>query len=425
MGDPLLQLAIILALASGAQVLAAATGLPQIVPLLIAGVVAGPAVLDLFNPDELFGDLLNPLVSLAVGVVLFDGSLQLRHRDLGSGLLRPVMRLVTIGLLVSWILIGVAVHFLLGVTWQMSALCGAILTLSGPTVVVPLLHHIKPAKRIGTVLEWEGILVDPIGAIAAVITFEAVLKGVDKVEGGFLATVFVGAACGIVGTIIALYLLRLKRIPMATRTTATLAIVLLSVAVADHILDDAGLVSAITVGVGIASRERLMSESEQREFGSFLAPLVGLIVGVLFVVLSARVSLDAIWALGLGAVGVLAILIFVQRPLAVGIATFRSVLSGRERGFAAGMMPRGIVVASTASAFQIQLSQAKIQDAEVLVPLCFLVIATTVTIYGLGGRSFAKALGVAGGDDSELGPAGATSAEGARLNAEAAAKGDE
>lgn len=418
MTDPLLQLAIILALATGAQFLAAMTGLPQIVPLLVAGVVAGPAILNLFNPDELFGDLLNPLVSLAVGVVLFDGALQLRHRDLASGLVRPVMRLVTLGLVLSWAIIAVAVHFLLGVTWQMSALCGAILTLSGPTVVAPLLHHIRPTKRIATVLEWEGILIDPIGAIAAVITFEAVLKGAGRVEEGFLATILVGAACGLVGAGLSLAVLKLKRVPMATRTTTTLAMMLLSVAVADHILEDAGLVAAIAVGVGIASRENLMSEAEQRDFGAFLAPLVGIIIGILFVVLSARVSLDAIWALGLGAIAVLAVLIFVQRPLAVGIATARSVLSPRERAFAAGLMPRGIVVASTASAFQIQLLDAKIEDAEVLVPLCFLVIAATVVVYGLGGRTFAKALGVAG-VDSAVGPEGATSAEGVWLNVEA------
>lgn len=393
-------LALIVVLATGAQVIAALTGLPQIVPLLIAGVVGGPQVLGLFDADELLGSLLDPVVTLAVGVVLFDGALQLRRQDLGAGLWRPVARLVSAGVLVSAAMITVAVHVLLGVTWQMSGLCGAILTLSGPTVVAPLLHHIRPSRRVGAVLEWEGILIDPIGAIIAVLIFQLILGGVET---GFLSTVAIGALCGLAAALCAALLLRQSRVPMTTRTTGTIALVLLAVAGADALADDAGLVAAIACGVVVASRIERLAGRERREFESFGTPLVGLIIGVLFVILSSRVALSDIWDLGLGAVALVAVLVLIQRPAAVALATFRTSLSGRERVFAAGLMPRGIVVASTASAFQLTLEQAGVDDAHLLVPICFLVIAATVVIYGLGGRPLASALGVTAGAAAEEG----------------------
>lgn len=396
-------LALIVVLACGAQVVAALTGLPQIVPLLIAGVLGGPQVLGLFDADELLGDLLEPVVTLAVGIVLFDGALQLRREDLGSGLWRPVARLVSVGVLVSAVMIAGSIHLLLGVDWKISVLCGAILTLSGPTVVAPLLHHIRPSRRVGTVLEWEGILIDPIGAIVAVLIFQLILDGAGGVQNGFFTTVAIGAGCGLAAAAAAALLLAQRRVPITTRTTGTIALVLLAVAGSDAIADDAGLVAAIACGVVVATRIERLGTQERREFEHFGTPLVGLIIGVLFVILSSRVSLSDVWDLGLGAVALVAVLILVQRPAAVALSTIGTRLSTRERAFAAGLMPRGIVVASTASAFQLQLEQAHVADADLLVPICFLVIAATVVIYGLGGRSWAKALGVTATGTAEVG----------------------
>ena len=411
-------LALIVVLATGAQVIAALTGLPQIVPLLIAGVIGGPQVLGLFDSDELFGSLLDPVVTLAVGVVLFDGALQLRRGDLSAGLWRPVVRLVSVGVAVSAGMIAVSIHVLLGAGWQMSILCGAILTLSGPTVVAPLLHHIRPSRRVGAVLEWEGILIDPIGAIIAVIIFQLILGGVEGP--GFLATVAVGAGCGLAAAAGAALLLKQRRVPLTTRITGTLALVLLAVAGADAIADDAGLVAAITAGVVVASRVQRLDGQERHEFESFGSPLVSLIIGILFVILSARVSLGEIWALGLGAVALVAALVLIQRPVAVALSTIGTDLTARERAFAAGLMPRGIVVASTASAFELPLEAAGVADAEILVPICFLVIASTVVIYGLGGRAWASALGETATTAAEVGVTGgeAGSAEAVRESAE-------
>lgn len=388
-------LALILVLASGAQVLAALTGVPQIVPLLIVGVVGGPEVLGLFDSDKLLGALLEPFVTLAVGIVLFDGALQLRREDLGSGLWRPVAGLISVGVVVSAVVIAVAVRMLLDVSWPIAVLSGSILTLSGPTVVAPMLRHIRPSARVSAVLEWEGILIDPIGAIISVIVFQAIIHGADGAQTlGFFPTVGIGAACGLASAGAAALLLTQRGVPIPTRTTGTLALVLLAVAGSDAIAEDAGLVAAITCGIVVASQQERLSEEERQGFEHFAAPLVGLVIGVLFVILAARVSLKGIADLGVGAIALIAVLVLFQRPLAVALSTVRSGLSLRERTFAAGLMPRGIVVASTAAAFQLQLEQAKVADADLLVPICFLVIAATVLLYGLGGRSWAKALGV-------------------------------
>ena len=241
------------------------------------------------------------------------------------------------GVAVSGALIAVSIHLLLGVSWGMSALCGAILTLSGPTVVAPLLHHIRPSRRVSAVLEWEGILIDPIGAIVAVLIFQLILGGVEGP--GFLSTIGIGALCGLAGAVGAALLLSQRRVPITTRTTGSLAFVLLAVAGADALADDAGLVAAITVGIVLATRIERLDVQERREYESFGSPLVSLIIGILFVILSARVSLGEVWDLGLGAIGLIAVLILLQRPVAVALSTIGSDLTRRERAVAAGLMP--------------------------------------------------------------------------------------
>jgi NhaP-type Na+/H+ or K+/H+ antiporter len=378
-----------------AQLLAHAVAVPQIVTLLALGVLVGPDVLGVVDPDELLGTTLEPLVTLAVGVVLFDGALKLRHEDLAEGVWRPVVRLVTVGVLVSWAIGTLAVRLVLDVDWSISILIGAILTLSGPTVVGPLMHHVRPSGRIRAVLDWEGVLIDPVGAILAVLVFHSVRAGETEIEiGEFFATIGCGAAFGVAAAAVAIVLLRRTRAPIHLRATALLAIVLVAVGAADAVYEDAGLVTAILVGAAIARAEGLIPEGREVEFSFFGDTLVQLLIGVLFVMLSARVDLGAVADLGLAGLGLVALLILVQRPLDVAVSTVRTVLTPRERLFAAGIMPRGIVVAATASAFQISLVEAGVEDAGQIVPVCFLVIAATVLVYGLGARPLARALGL-------------------------------
>ncbi|MGH2825098.1 MAG: cation:proton antiporter [Thermoleophilaceae bacterium] len=393
--NPALALALLVVFAVGAQLLAHALAVPQIVTLLALGVLGGPDALGIIDPDELLGTTLEPLVTLAVGVVLFDGARNLRHEDLVEGAWRPVARLVTLGVLVSWGIGTLASRLLLDLDWSICILIGAILTLSGPTVVAPLLHHVRPSARIGAVLEWEGVVVDPIGAILAVLVFHGVRAGETDIEiGEFVATIACGIGIGVAAAAGVIVLLRHTRAPIHLRSTAVLAAVLVAVGAADAVYEDAGLVTAIVVGVAMARSKGLVPEGREVEFSVFGDTLVQLLIGILFVTLAARVDLDAVVELGVAGLALVTVLIFVQRPVDVAVSTAGTVLTRRERLFAAGVMPRGIVVAATASAVQLSLVEAGVEDADQIVPVCFLVIAATVLVYGLTARPLARALGV-------------------------------
>jgi NhaP-type Na+/H+ or K+/H+ antiporter len=386
----------------GAQLLADAAAVPQIVTLLAIGVAVGPDALGIVDPDELLGTTLEPFVTLAVGVVLFDGALKLRHEDLGAGAWRAVVRLVTVGLLLSWAIVTLAVGVVLDIEWSIAVLIGATLTLSGPTVVGPLMHYVRPSGRIRAVLDWEGVLIDPLGAIVAVLVFQAVLAGETDIHiGDFFGTILTGIGFGLVAAAALVFLLRRTRAPIHLRATAMLAVVLVAVGAADAVYSDAGLVTAIVVGAAVARAEGVIPEGREVEFSVFGDTLVQLLIGVLFVMLAARVDLGAVADLGLAGLALIAVLILVQRPLGVAASTSRTVLTHRERIFAAGVMPRGIVVAATASAFQLSLVEAGVEDADQIVPVCFLVIAATVLVYGLGARPLARALDLT---DEEVSP---------------------
>ncbi len=390
--DPTLELAIILAAAVGAQMLAVRVGMPAIVPLLIVGVILGPYVTDAIDPDELLGDLLDPIVALAVGAILFDGAISLHRRQLEAGVGQVVLRLTTLGVAITWGLAGAGAALLLGLDHRIAIVLGAVLTLSGPTVVIPLLDFVRPTAKPDAVLRWEGILIDPVGAILAVLAFHAVVSGdgtFDLVE--FAATIAVGAAAGMVGALLLAVILSQRRFEAALEATATLGIVLFSVAVASELREDAGLVTAIVMGVVLANRQRDVLDRAP----AFSEILVGLLLGVLFVVLSARVDPQHVLDLGVEGLAFVALLILVVRPLSVALCTARTKTTRAERALIAWMMPRGIVAAATVSAFEANLKAAGIPDAELLVPTTFLVIAATVVVYGLTARPLALRLGVA------------------------------
>lgn len=387
-----LSLATIGVAAVGSQLLAAQFRIPAIVPLLAAGVLLGPYVADVIDPQELFGQLLDPLVALAVGAILFDGALTLRAETLEEGLGSVVGRLCTLGVAITWGLAAAGAGVLLGLDHRVAILLGAVLTLSGPTVVIPILDYVRPTRRPDAVLRWEGILVDPIGAILAVVVFHAVVSGSGQFDlSEFLSTIAIGAAVGLAGAGILALLLRTRRFEPHLEATAILALVLFSVAGASELRDDAGLVAAIAMGLMLTHRRHELVERAP-EFGK---TLVSLLIGILFVILSARVDPDAVARLGIEGVAFVGLLVLVVRPLVALVSTARSSLAGSERALVAWMMPRGIVAAATASTFQFDLIEAHIPDAHKLVPATFLVIAATVVIYGLTARLLALRLGVA------------------------------
>lgn len=390
-------LAAVIVLGVGAQLIADRLKLPSILLLLVTGAVAGP-VTGFLDPNDLLGDLLSPLVSLAVGIILFEGGLNLKLRQL-AGVGRATWSLVTIGVVVTWAITLLSAWLVLGIPLEMSILLGAILVVSGPTVIIPLLRQLGPAKRIRNVLTWEAIFIDPVGAMLAVIVFEALLVGgIDAPlleVGRFL---LVGAGIGVALAALMAVLLGRFWVPDFLRTGVTLAVVVLAFTLSNEIAPESGLLATTVLGLALANQPW----TPVADIVEFSENLQVLLIAALFIVLSARLDVEGMISLGWPIVAFVAIIVLVSRPLAVAASTIGTPLERNERMFLAAMAPRGIVAASVASVFAIELEADNVEGAEFLVPATFAVIFATVAIYGLPARWVGRALGVAAPDPQGL-----------------------
>jgi len=390
----LIGLATIIVLGMGAQWLAWRLRLPAILFLLIVGFLAGP-VAGVIEPDALLGDLLFPIVSLSVALILFEGGLSLdvaELREIG----RAVRGLITVGVLLTWGLTTAFAHVLLGLDLALATLFGAVLVVTGPTVIVPLLRHIRPKARIGSTVKWEGIVNDPIGAILGVLVFEAIVAGgfeagLTAVLVGMLRATLVGGGLGIAAAGLVVVLLKRYWMPDYLQSSAALAIVVLVYAVADTAQPESGLLAVTAMGAALAS-QRFVSV---RSIVVFKENLRVLLISGLFVLLAARLPLVDPDYWRAGSLLFLAALILIVRPIAVAAATWRSRLAWRERVFLAAIAPRGIVAAAIASVFALRLVENGHPEAARLVPLMFLSIVGTVMVYGVCSPLVARWLDVA------------------------------
>jgi NhaP-type Na+/H+ or K+/H+ antiporter len=391
----LLGIGLVLVLAVGSQLVAGRLRLPAIVVLLPVGFVAG-ILTDDVQPSKLLGPLYQPFVSVAVGVILFEAGLRLSFRDVTPSIRRAVTRMVTLGLLLTWLSVTGAVALLFhGLGADVPLLIGAILVVSGPTVVLPLLSFIRPTRDVRSTLKWEGVLIDPLGALLAVGVFQLAQTGGSSGwhPAHFLASVAVGASVGAIGAgLLWLLLRRVEWLAPRQVVSATLALAVAALVAADLIRQDSGFVAALLMGVFLAN-QRSIDVAPAVEFHETLVPLL---VGILFVMIAASVSPSEVKSVLAGGLGLVAIMILVIRPAMVAIMTARSRLSGRERAFTGWMAPRGIVAGATASAFGLQLQSAGIHGANKILPIAFVAIFGTVVVYGLTGPLVAKWLGVAG-----------------------------
>src|SRR4051794_9571078 len=394
--DVLLGLGLVLVLAVSAQLLAARLRLPAIIVLLPVGFLAGIATDDV-HPDQLLGALYQPFVSIAVGVVLFEAGLRLSLRDVAPDVRRTVAKLIGIGVLVTWAGVAAAAALLFdGFGVGVPLLIGAILVVSGPTVVLPLLAFVRPAHHLRMLLMWEGVLVDPVGALLGVLVFGAVRSAATGDQlyhpGSMLLSLAVGALVGIAGAALLWLLLReTQRSAPRQAIPATLMVVVAALVVADLIRDDAGFVATTLMGAFLANQRRI-DLSLTLEFQS---TLVQLLIGSLFVLISASVTPSDVGDVLPGALGLVAVMVLVIRPLAVALATWRSQLTVRERMLVAWMAPRGIVAGATASGFGLQLAQLGVAGADRILPITFVAIFATVVVYGLTAAPVARLLGVA------------------------------
>lgn len=358
--------------------------------LLVAGFVAGPAT-GLLNPDELFGDLLFPGVSLAVGLLLFDGGLQLKVNRIQAwrGI---VSRLVTLGVLVTWVIASVAVTILTDLEGRTAWLAGAVLVVSGPTVVIPILRRTNPNPPSSEILEWEGILIDPIGAVLGVAMLDVVLHGDTAIEAasGIAATAAAGIGCGIGGAALAIGGLKVPGLPGLLRAPIALAAAVAAYTVANVAVPEAGLFATTVVGL-ILANQKITPVDDVAAFEEGVGVLA---LGGLFVVLGARMSPSAVVdVLGPG-LALLVILIVIARPLTVLVSTARSGIDRQSSLFMMALAPRGIVAAAAASVFALELEAEGRPGGETLVSLTFVVIIGAGIVYGLGAGPVGRRLGV-------------------------------
>lgn len=388
-------LAVVIALGVAAQWVAWRFKVPALVLLLLTGFGFGYLV----GPprDYVKEEILFPAVSLAVGLILFEGGLSLRFAEIHQTR-KVVFRLVSIGLLITWGLTALAAHLLLGFSGPMAALIGALLTVSGPTVIIPLLRYVRPAKRIGSIIKWEGIVNDPIGAVLAALVLQVVAVHspnsplFDTVK-SLIVIVVVGLGLGAIAAVVIVQLFKRYLIPDFLHSPVVLATVVGVFAISNFLGHEAGLIAVTVMGVMLANQNSVPVQ----HVVEFKENIRTLLLGVLFVVLASRIQVgpEELQAIGWGGIAFVAALILIVRPFSVFVATLRSDLTRAERLLLAWIHPRGVVAAAVASLFAIDLSKtAHADEATQLVLITFLVVVATVSIYGFTLPLVARRLGL-------------------------------
>lgn len=406
-----------------AQWLAWRLRVPSILLLLAFGLLLGiwispdDVLTNLTGADHNIGpQILFPIVSLSVAIILFEGGLTLRWNQLGDAA-GVVFRLIVVASLVTWGVTAVLANYLLGFSWPLAWLLGAILMVTGPTVVGPLLRQIRPNRRVSSVLQWEGILIDPVGAVAAVLVFEVIAHAHFS---GFeimviiLQTLFIGAGLGGLTAVLLVFALRKFIVPDFLHGVFFLVVALAAFWLSNLMREESGLVTVTVLGICLAN-QKYVSVEHVLEFKEHLRVLL---ISCLFIVLGSRLQLSALAEIGWGGLPFVLLLVFLVRPLSVFLSTLGSKWDFRERLFVGLVAPRGIVAAAVASVFGLKLvgllksGEAEgiaFEKAELLAPVTFLVILGTVTMCGLGAGPLARRLQLADSSPQGILFAGASS----------------
>ena len=389
--DPMVLLVGVGLLSITCQYMAFKIKIPAILPLLVTGILLGPTF-GVLDPDALFGGLFFPLVSLSVAIILFEGALTLKFEDLaGHGSM--VRNLCTVGAAVTWAVATPVAHYALGMSWQMAFLFGAIVTVTGPTVIVPMLRSVRPTAKVANILRWEGIVIDPIGALLAVLVYEYIIAVQDAwthtlltfglVLGvGFGLGALMGYGMGLV--------LRKNWVPHYLQNTAVLTLMLGAFAGSNMVAHESGLLTVTVMGMWLAN----MKDVDVDDILEFKETLSVLLISALFILLAARLDFGSILQVGWGAILVLIAIIFIARPISVLISSIGTGLSWRELGLLSWIAPRGIVAAAVSALFALKLEELGYAEADLLVPMVFLVIIATVVLQSLTSVHVANFLGV-------------------------------
>jgi NhaP-type Na+/H+ or K+/H+ antiporter len=388
----LVGIGLIVILAVGCQVLATGLRVPVVLPLLLVGFGAGALPIDV-HPGAIFGHSLPALVSAGVAVILYDACLGVNLRFLTSHTRQIVTRLIVVGVPVTIAIGAVAAGLMLGVSRGGAVLAGAILAVTGPSVVGPILAHVQPAERLRHVLYWESTLLDPVGGIIAVIAFYGLLAsgfvGAAAQAGQFALSIGVGVVGGIIGTAVIWAALSKGRLPRTLMPPVQVAVVVAVATGCDALQDDSGLLAAIIMGLVLANMPNFRVPGRR-----LLETLVQPLLGIVLLSVAATISPHELGRVWVPALGVAAVLVLVARPLVALGATRHTDLTRRERLFASWMAPRGVVAAAVAAAVTGPLAARGIPEATKILPLTFLVIVVTILVYGLTARRASQWLGV-------------------------------
>ncbi|GCA94875.1 cation:proton antiporter [Microcystis aeruginosa] len=387
-----LTLQIVITVVAGitAQVIAEYLKVPSIVFLLIFGIALGSDGWEILHPQSL-GIGLEVLVALSVAIILFEGGLSLSGRELGrvSGSLR---NLVTLGTSITLIGGGMAAHWLGEFPWPIAFLYASLVVVTGPTVIGPLLKQVAVDRRVATLLEGEGVLIDPVGAILAVVVLNTIIDSHARpmeIITGLTLRLGIGAAIGIAGGGLLSFIIKTCNfLTFELKNLVVLAGVWGLFGLSQFSRSESGLMAVVMAGIVL----KAAAVPDERLLRRFKGQLTTLCVSVLFILLAADLSIASVIALGWGSVLTVLVLMLVVRPLSVALCTLKSDLNWRHKLFIAWVAPRGIVSASVASLFAILLTRAGINGGEAIKALVFLTILMTVFIQGLTARWVAKGL---------------------------------
>ncbi|HEY9552127.1 cation:proton antiporter [Allosphingosinicella sp.] len=389
----MVKIALIGILGVGAQWIAWRTGRPAIALMLLTGLVAGP-VLGIIDPERDFGALQEPIIKLAVAVILFDGGLSLNFRELRHA--GPaVLRLVILGVPIGWALGTAAAYYGAGLSLPVSALFGGILVVTGPTVIGPMLRTLRIGQRPANILKWEGIVNDPIGALLAVFIFAYITYQGEQVSVGAIAldVALSSVIAGLIGFGLAYavtWVFPRGYVPEFLKAPVLLVVVISGFIVADLIQHETGLVTVTVMGITMANRPIYSFQALRR----FKEDLGVLLVSGVFIILPATLDWETMRAFEARFLVFLILLLFVVRPVTVLVSLFLSKVPWRERLFIAWIAPRGVVAVAITGLFSLRLTEYGVPDAEALIPLSFGVVVATIFAHGFTAQKLSERLGI-------------------------------
>jgi NhaP-type Na+/H+ or K+/H+ antiporter/mannitol/fructose-specific phosphotransferase system IIA component (Ntr-type) len=366
--------------------------LPTIVLLLLGGFALGSEGLGVLNPNAL-GDLLPMIVSLAVGLILFEGALTLdlkEYRQTST----VIKRLLTVGVLITWLGSALTAYLVFDTSPSFALLMGSLIIVTGPTVIVPLLRRIRVQQKVGSILHWEGVLIDTVGVFTAILCFEWVVEGGGAVAlPNFLIRIVSGLIIGAVGGYLIYWMMRKNWVPDNIVNAFALAGAMLVFGATELIKPEAGLLSVTVAGLIVGMKK----PRQLREIKAFKAEIVDLLIGMLFLLLVARLEIQQfIDFFKMGGGWVLFSVILLIRPLSIAASAWGTPLNLREKALLSWVAPRGVVAASMASLFALSLSSKEnpVGDPALLESFVYSVICATVLIQGLSAGMVAKFLGL-------------------------------